>query len=98
MKHMGTHRNVSILLKITFENSITFIDKGSKEKINALLATVAPEISETFQMAIQDFLDESIQGALNDLSKAILATEDAAEEVDMADCGFKKQQKTEAER
>jgi hypothetical protein len=96
MKHMHTHRNLSILLKITFENSITFIDKGSKEKINALLATVAPEISETFQMAIQDFLDESIRGAFP--SKAILATEDAAEEVDMADCSFKKQQKTEAER
>jgi hypothetical protein len=65
MDKMGTHRNVSMLLKRTIEKSISYvIDKGPQQKINAVLATVRPEMRVNFQTAIEALLDESVHGAL----------------------------------
>jgi hypothetical protein len=69
MDKMGTHRNVSMLLKRTIKKSIAYvINKGPQEKINALLATVPPEMRDNFQMAIEALLDKSARGALYDMT------------------------------
>jgi hypothetical protein len=56
-----------MLLRRTIKkySAYVVIDKGPQENINnvlllANLTTVASEICDTFQMAIQDLLDESI--------------------------------------
>jgi hypothetical protein len=68
--------------KRTIEKSIAYyvIDMGPQEKINSHLATVPPEMRETFQMAIESLLDKSVRGALDDPSRAIGAKEGAAED------------------
>jgi hypothetical protein len=91
MDKMGSHRNVSMLLKRTIKKSIAYvIDKGPQEKINALLARVPPEMRENIQMAIEALLDESVRGALYDPSRAIVATEGGAEDDDVGDGGSEK--------
>jgi hypothetical protein len=45
---------------------------------------------ETFQLAIQDFLDESVRHALYDRSRVIVATEDAAEDDNVVDGSFER--------
>jgi hypothetical protein len=91
MDKMGTHKNVSMLLKRTIKKSIAYIiDKGPQEHISALLATVPPEMRENFQMAIEALLDESVRGALYDPLRAIVATEGAAEDDDVVDGSSKK--------
>jgi hypothetical protein len=86
MDKMGTHRNVSMLLKRTIEKSIEYvIDEGPQERLDVLLATVPPEMRENFQMAIEALLHESVRGALYDPLRAIVATEGAAEDDNVVD-------------